>query len=77
MPDLEKERSEKILSIEEFLIAYNTNLPKTFPQVSLHSLMHFNEANQKLFKDNNDWTLGKHRKRVMDWLPRYIHELSK
>jgi hypothetical protein len=68
LPDLEKERSEKMLSVEEFLIAYNADLPNTFPPVSREQLIEFKKTYSKLFKDQEHWTLGQHRKKVMDWL---------
>lgn len=71
-PDLEKERSEKKLSIENFLVAYNTDLPETFPRVSLQQLLAFKETYPGLFKNQQYWTLGQHRKKVMDWLPQHI-----
>lgn len=72
VPDLEKERSEKILSIEEFLKAYNTDLPDTFPRVSHELLVEFRETYPSFFKIQEHWTLGQHRKKVMDWLPRRV-----
>lgn len=71
-PDLEKERSEQILSIEDFMSAYNENLPESFPRASLPLLFEFREAYPSLFKNKKDWTLGQHRKKVMDWLPQHI-----
>ena len=71
-PDLEKEQSEKELSIENFLVAYNTDLPETFPHVSLQHLIEFKETYPSLFKNQRYWTLGQHRKKVMDWLPQHI-----
>ena len=72
VPDLEKERSEKPLSMEEFLVAYNTDLPETFPRVSRQLLIEFKETYSSLFKDQKHWTLGQHRKRIMDWLSQRI-----
>ena len=72
VPDLEKERSEKELSKEDFLIAYNTDLPETFPHVSLQQLTDFKKSYPSLFKNEQHWTLGRHRKKVMDWLPQHI-----
>lgn len=76
-PDLEKERSEKLLSLKEFLTAYNTDLPASFPKASHQLLTEFKAAYPGLFKNNESWTLAQHRKRVMDWLPQQIESPSK
>lgn len=68
-PDLEKERSEEKLSITEFLTYYNSTLPSDFPQASLLLLTEFRTSHANLFKEKDIWTLGEHRKRLMDWLP--------
>lgn len=72
-PDLEKRRSEALLSINDFLAAYNNDLPKSFPQASLSLLNEFRDEHPNLFKDKKIWTLGQHRKRLMDWLPQRLH----
>lgn len=68
-PDLEKERSEKPLSTEDFLASYNADLPEAFPRASLDLLNEFKQANPSLFKGQKYWTLGRYRKKLMDWLP--------
>lgn len=66
-PDVDKERSEMSLSLTEFLRSYNENLPSAFPCASLPVLKEFQAAHPDLFK-TGDWSLDKHRKKVMDWL---------
>ncbi len=81
--DVEKEKSEKRRSLNDFLETYNENLPNNFPQASSSSLKTFRNIYPALFKDNGDsWSLDRHRKKVMDWLPQYAKsteytELSK
>ena len=77
LPDLEKERSEQALSIEDFLRAYNADLPKAFPRATLQLLTEFKETYPSLFKGQKHWTLGQHRKKVMDWLPQHIESVQK
>jgi len=68
-PDFDKERSEKSLSLLDFLESYNENLPSGFPNASLPFLKEFKKTYPKLFKDDNLWTLVQHRKKFMDWPP--------
>ncbi|MEK7510831.1 MAG: hypothetical protein AAB582_01160 [Patescibacteria group bacterium] len=70
-PDLDRERSEKKLSIQEFLSSYNDGLPAQFPRASLPILALFEKAFPELFKKHG-WSLDQHRKKVMDWLPTHI-----
>jgi hypothetical protein len=69
LPDQDRIRSEKSLSLSEFLKCYNENLPEAFPQASLPLLREFRKNNAMLFKRDNCWSLDQHRKKVMDWLP--------
>ena len=69
LPDVDRLRSEKLLSFGDFLKSYNENLPTQFPRVSLALLREFKKKNETLFKnDSNVWSLDQHRKKVMDWL---------
>jgi len=72
IPDIEKERSELLLSITDFLSRYNDGLPESFPRASLPLLLDFQEAYPNLFKNKDTWTLAQHRKKVMDWLPQHV-----
>lgn len=76
LPDLDRIRSEKKTSIGDFLASYNENLPSVFPRASLPFLKKFRKANTNLFKDNAEWSLDQHRKKVMDWLPMYLKSLE-
>lgn len=72
LPDLDRERSEKKITPAVFLKSYNENLPEAFPQATTGLLNEFKKANPNLFKDNGEWSLDQHRKKVMDWLPAHI-----
>lgn len=67
-PDLDRERSEKECTLKEFLTLYNEGLPTGYPRASASLLREFSAAYPALFK-GDIWSLGQHRKRVMDWLP--------
>ena len=71
-----KERGEKKLSPNDFIIFYNENLPLKFPRASKPFLREFKKTYPKLFKENNAWSLDQHRKKFMDWLPQHIRSLS-
>jgi hypothetical protein len=71
-PDLDKERSEKRVSLKEFLAFYNAGLPPEYPKASLPLLRKFVSTHPELFKHGDAWSLDQHRKKVMDWLPAYI-----
>jgi hypothetical protein len=70
--DLDKERSEKLVSLAVFLSEYNETIPAGFPRASVALLNEFKSANAILFKHKNSWSLDQHRKKVMDWLPRRV-----
>lgn len=69
LPDLDKIRSEKSLSLSDFLKSYNEGLPVAFPRASLSLLQEFKNEHSSLFKHEDVWSLDQHRKKVMDWLP--------
>lgn len=73
-PDLDRERSERVLTLNSFLDQYNENLPATFPQASLSALRTFKKTHPVLFKEDSAWSLDQHRKKFMDWLPAHIKE---
>jgi len=66
--DVDKLRSEENHTLEEFLTLYNENLPASFPPASHLLLEKFKNTHSGFFKSANSWSLGQHRKRVMDWL---------
>ncbi|MDB5244589.1 MAG: hypothetical protein JWN18_459 [Parcubacteria group bacterium] len=68
LPDLDRIRSEKLISFGDFLKSYNLNLPTEFPPATLALLREFRKTHSTLFKEDNLWSLDQHRKKVMDWL---------
>jgi hypothetical protein len=79
-PNLDKERSEKSLSLPDFLESYNENLPSEFPRASLPFLKEFKKTYPSLFKDEKGekiWSLDQHRKKFMDWRPQRIKSLPR
>ena len=71
-PDVDKVRSEQGRTLKEFLTSYNEGLPADYPRASESLLKKFSGAFPELFKNGSVWSLDRHRKRVMDWLPNYM-----
>lgn len=55
-------------SLAVFVQYYNKNIPSQFPRASVEALELFKANNSDLFKGSDEWTIDKHRKRLMDWL---------
>jgi len=53
---------------DDFIQYYNENIPAGFPHASPKSLEKFRATHPALFKEDNKWTIDKHRKKLMDWL---------
>ena len=71
-PDLDRERSERKLTLAQFSSTYNEGLPEGFPKVSPALLRLFVKRYPHLFSQENTWSLDRHRKQVMDWLPMHL-----
>ncbi len=54
-----------------FMESYNKSIPVGFPCVSVKILKHFQALHPAFFKHSDEWSIDKHRKKVMDWLPTY------
>ncbi len=76
MPDLDRARSEKRVSLAEFLRSYNEKLPEQFPRASLPLLRVYKQQYPGLFKEDGLWSLDVHRKKFMDWLPMHLKSLA-
>ncbi|MEK7630795.1 MAG: hypothetical protein AAB417_02110 [Patescibacteria group bacterium] len=63
------EGNQEMTTLMVFLDAYNKSIPTGFPKVTLENLKDFQKLHPMLFKDKNEWSIEKHRKRLMDWLP--------
>ena len=64
----EEETNVAKTSVAVFVDNYNENLPASFPQATVKNMNEFQATYPSLFKSNNDWSITKHRKKVMDWL---------
>lgn len=71
-PDLNAAKT----TINDFIRYYNQNIPISFPQASFQSLEKFRATHAGLFDGSSEeWTIDKHRKKVMDWLSSYTEAL--
>lgn len=52
-----------------FMESYNKSLPLNFPRASAKMLKQFQILHPMLFKNGDEWSIDKHRKKLMDWLP--------
>ena len=74
-PDTDRIRSERRLPIAQFIDTYNENLPETFPRATHELLKEFQRRYPGQFKEGA-WSLDRHRKKVMDWLPMHLKSLE-
>lgn len=54
--------------LSAFVQYYNQNIPASFPRASAKILQKFKETHEELFKEGSEWTVDKHRKKLMDWI---------
>jgi hypothetical protein len=52
-----------------FMESYNKSIPSSFPRPSAKLLKIFQTLHPALFRHGDEWSIDKHRKRIMDWLP--------
>ncbi len=64
----ELEQNQLYISLASFLADYNQNLPTGFPRATPSMLRKFQEAHPTLFKNKDLWSVGRHRKRLIDWM---------
>ena len=55
-------------SLVTFMESYNKSLPSHFSRVSAKELEEFQSLHAILFKHGDEWSIDRHRKRLMDWL---------
>ncbi len=67
--NIELERNQIKTSISDFLESYNKSVPISFPRASMKILKQFQVLHPILFKHGDEWSIDRHRKRVMDWIP--------
>jgi hypothetical protein len=63
------------MTLEGFAEYYNKNIPASFPRATKEALKQFQTTFPNLFAESKTWTIDKHRRRLMDWLPSY-HEAT-
>ncbi len=66
--DMQQELNEALTSLSSFAEAYNKTLPLGFPRASVQVLEQFQATHPLLFRKGDEWSIVRHRKRVMDWL---------
>ncbi len=71
-PEKEIHPSMIQITLSEFLVSYNKNMPATFPRASTALLLRFREVHPVLFKQGDLWSLDQHRKKFFEWLPRNV-----
>ncbi len=69
--NINAEFNETFTTISVFMDYYNQNIPVNYPHATRESLEAFKKAYPGLFGDGKKWSIDKHRKRLMDWLPSY------
>lgn len=72
--DLQLELNQMRTTIDVFMKAYNQTLPQGFPVATASTLKKFQQQNSSLFsarggENKKEWSIEKHRKKLMDWLP--------
>ncbi|KKU29164.1 hypothetical protein A3I36_00395 [Candidatus Giovannonibacteria bacterium RIFCSPLOWO2_02_FULL_45_28] len=65
------EQNKTIVTLADFLTAYNKSSPEGFPRATAAVLRKFQAVHPTLFKHGDNWSIEKHRKKLMDWLPSY------
>ncbi len=75
---MELEQNQTATSLAVFMESYNKNLPLGFPQASVKTLKKFQILHPALFPasapgatNGEEWSIIKHRKKLMDWLSSY------
>ncbi len=67
----ELEINQVVTTLASFMESYNKSIPASFPRVSVKVLRRFQALHPALFKRGDKWSIDKHRKKLMDWLPSY------
>lgn len=69
--DMELALNQERTPLVVFLDSYNKSIPEHFPQASVKVLKRFKDAYPALFKHGDEWSIDRHRKKLMDWLSSY------
>ena len=62
------ELNKVVTSAAVFMESYNKSIPLGFPNVSIKAMKEFQSVHPMLFKHGSEWSIDRHRKRLMDWL---------
>ena len=54
------------LTMDDFLVSFNDNMPGSFPKVNEELLLQFKQEYPTLFKNSKKWSLDIHRKKLID-----------
>lgn len=63
--------NQTVTSLLVFMEEYNKSIPASFPRASVNILKQFQALHPILFRNSDQWSIDRHRKRVMDWLPSF------
>ena len=66
--DLVLEMNQAMTTMENFMESYNKSIPESFPRASKKVLIKFQAMHVRLFKKPDQWSIERHRKKLMDWL---------
>lgn len=67
--DKKLEVNQEQVTLEAFMDFYNQNIPKGFPRASVEILKKFQMSHPTLFKQGDTWSIARHQKKLIDWLP--------
>ena len=67
--DIELKHNQDGTSLAVFMELYNKSIPVHFPCASAKLLKRFQVEHPSLFKGGDEWSIDRHRKHLMDWLP--------
>ncbi len=73
--DVQQELNVAMTTLSSFAETYNKTIPLGFPRASAKVLLQFQAAHPLLFKNGDEWSIDRHRKRVMDWLSSHHNAL--
>ena len=65
--DLELELNKVGTSLLVFMDTYNKTMPDNFPRATPAAMKEFRRNYPLLFKNTEEWSLDRHRKKFMDW----------
>lgn len=64
----EQKFSEILTPPATFMESYNKGIPADFPCASIETMEQFQAQHPSLFKRSGEWSIDRHRKKLMDWL---------